>query len=149
RMEQIAPPDTILLAEETRRLAGPWIETTALGLRAVRGLSRQISVFELRGRAHPPSGWRFRDEQALALVGREAEQALLDQLLERSRADGARIIGVAGDAGVGKSRLCFEFVERCLAQGIRVCHIGGTAHGTSMPFSLLTEFLRTYLGITE
>src|SRR5678810_784322 len=44
-----------------------------------------------------------------------------------------RAVGVVGDAGVGKSRVCLEFVERCRAQGLTVHEAHCPAHGATIP----------------
>jgi len=50
-------------------------------------------------------------------------------------------------AGVGKSPLCFEFVERCRTQGIAVYEAHCPAHGTNLPFLPILELFRNYFGI--
>ena len=50
-------------------------------------------------------------------VGRERDMAVLDAALERALAGSAQVVGVVADPGVGKSRLCFEFVERLPSAG--------------------------------
>ncbi len=52
-------------------------------------------------------------------------------------------------AGTGKSRLCYEFAERCRAREIPVYEGHGVAHGKAIPLLPVLEFLRSYFGITE
>ena len=52
-------------------------------------------------------------------VGRQSEMAALEAALERAIAGSAQVVGIVADPGVGKSRLCFEFVERLRAREIR------------------------------
>ena len=59
------------------------------------------------------------------------------------------MIGIVGEAGVGKSRLCHEFAERRRARGVPVYQVAGQAHGKSVPLLPVLQFLRTYFGITE
>src|SRR5262249_48145688 len=51
--------------------------------------------------------------------------------------------------GTGKSRLCYEFAERCRAREIPVYEAHGVAHGKAVPLLPILEFLRGYFGITE
>ena len=59
------------------------------------------------------------------------------------------MVGVVGEAGVGKSRLCLEFVEGCRAKGIAVYEAHCPAHGKAVSFLPLLELLRAYFGIAE
>ena len=45
-------------------------------------------------------------------VGREIEMAVLEGVLQRALQDSGQVVGIVANPGVGKSRLCFEFVER-------------------------------------
>src|SRR5262249_18345570 len=53
------------------------------------------------------------------------------------------------DAGTGKTRLCFEFAERCRARGIPVHKARCVSHGRLIPYVPLLELLRDYFGIEE
>ena len=52
------------------------------------------------------------------------------------------MIGVVADPGVGKSRLCHEFAERCRARGLEVYEAQGQAHGEAIPFLPVLQMLR-------
>jgi hypothetical protein len=56
---------------------------------------------------------------------------------------------VVAEAGTGKSRLCYEFAERCRAREIPVYEAHGVAHGKAVPLLPVLEFFRGYFGITE
>src|SRR5258707_1370257 len=58
-----------------------------------------------------------------------------------------RVVGVVGEAGIGKSRLCFEFAESCRQKGIRVYEARVLAHGRATPFQPVLELMRDYFGI--
>src|SRR5438046_1535542 len=58
-----------------------------------------------------------------------------------------RVVGVVGEAGIGKSRLCFEFAESCRQKGIRVYEARVLAHGRATPFQPVLELLRDYFGL--
>jgi tetratricopeptide (TPR) repeat protein len=61
--------------------------------------------------------------------------------------DEARVVGVVGDAGLGKSRLCFEFAEVCRRRGIRVLESRIFAHGRATPLQPILELFRDALGV--
>ena len=59
------------------------------------------------------------------------------------------VVGVVGEAGVGKSRLCHEFAERCRRRGIPVYEAQGQAHGRAIPFLPVLQYMRSYFDIAE
>ena len=75
--------------------------------------------------------------------------AVLEGALERALQGSGQVVGIVADPGVGKSRLCFEFVERCRARGIFVNEGHCLAHGKTIPYVPILELWRSYFGITE
>ena len=73
---------------------------------------------------------------------------VLERALEQARAGNGQVVGVVADAGTGKSRLCFEFAERCRAKGLRVAQGSGVAHGKNIPLLPILQVFRTYFNIT-
>jgi adenylate cyclase len=107
-----------------------------------------VPVFELTGVG--PLRTRFDVSRARGLtrfVGRDADMRTLDAALESAKRGKGRAIGIVANAGVGKSRLCFEFTERCRAAGMLVLHASGVPHGKNIPLLPILEIIRTYFGI--
>src|SRR3954447_24351278 len=73
----------------------------------------------------------------------------LESALEKALAGEPQVIGIVGEAGVGKSRLCHEFIQRANARGTPVYHAAGQAHATSVPLMPVLEIMRTYFDVTE
>ena len=148
RMEQMATPGEILLTGVTAAAARHFVETTSLGSHAVRGVSEPIEIFRLERLHYAPASVIFRSQTALSpLIGRGAELDLLEAELGSAAAGSPRAVGVVGEAGSGKSRLCFEFAERCHDRGYRVYEARVTAHGHATPYQPILELARDYLGI--
>ena len=82
-------------------------------------------------------------------VGRDRELRGLQEALEQALAGKGRAVGIVGEAGVGKSRLCHEFAERLRAEGVPVYRVAGQAHSKSVPLLPVLEFLRAYFEIAE
>jgi class 3 adenylate cyclase len=112
RMEQLAPPGTIRLTADTRRLVEGWVQVTPLGLVPIKGLSEPVEIFELVGAG--PARTRLQAFAARGLtpfVGRQAELAALHQALERAGAGHGQVVAVIGEAAMGKTRLFHEFTH--------------------------------------
>jgi adenylate cyclase len=148
RMEQLADTGSILVSKETYTAARQFVEVEPLGLQTIRGIAAPVEMFKLRGLQHAPSSGVFRSGRRLSpLTGRAGQfSALLLELENTIKGDG-RVIGVVGEAGIGKSRLCFEFAESCRQKGIRVFEARVLAHGRATPFQPVLELLRDYFGL--
>jgi len=150
RMESLAQPGTVLLSKNTHRLVKDYFDLNPIGKLDVRGKEEAQEVFELI----KAGGAATRLEAAAArgltkFVGRKNSMAALMEAYERVRAGAGQVVGIVGEAGVGKSRLFFEFKNR-LPQGEfgylegRCIHFGG-----AMPYLPILDILRSYFEIEE
>jgi adenylate cyclase len=148
RMEQMADGDRIMITGDTYRAAKQFVEVEPLGSRAVRGIGSPIEIFQLKGLRNAPASEVFRSKSHLnSLIGRDGQLAILDrELADTMRGDG-RVVGVVGEAGIGKSRLCFEFADNCRRRGIRVYEARVLAHGRATPFQPILALFRDFFGI--
>lgn len=147
RMEQAAEEGTILISEATFAAAKQFVEATSLGSYNLKGIAAPVEGYRLLGTRHAPSSDIFRAGQLSPLIGRENESAALELELSNARRGDGRVVGIVGEAGVGKSRLCFEFAESCRHRGIRVYEARVLAHGRATPFQPVLELLRDIFGI--
>ena len=124
RLEQNAPIGGILISRDTYQLVRGLFEVQALDPIAVKGKAEPVRVYAVQ-RARPRA---FRMPQARGVeaaigretrtVGREAELKRLQDAFHLAAGGECRVVTVVGDAGVGKSRLLWEF-ERWLDEGVR------------------------------
>jgi adenylate cyclase len=148
RMEQMAGPDEILLTSDTAAATQHFIETASLGRRAVRGLSEPIEILRLLRLRYAPASVMFRSQHRLSpLIGRAAQLHAFEAELANAANGEARVVCVVGEAGTGKSRLCFEFAERCRERNIRVYESRVRGHGHATPYHPVLELLRDYFSI--
>src|SRR5712691_5455697 len=150
RMEQLAPPGTILLTAATVRLVEGLMRVKALGPMSVKGLAEPVEVCELLG----ASGMRRRLQAATArgltrFVGRQTELAGLAAALAQAGAGHGQVVAVVGEAGVGKSRLLYEFVQAAQTQGWLVLESAGLAYGQATPYFPVLDLLRRYCRLEE
>src|SRR5262249_49108707 len=112
RLQGIAEPNTVVIAEATRRLLGNLFELTDLGVRDLKGLTEPLrawvalrsSTVESRFEALHPSG-------LTALVGRAEETELLLRRWSRAKSGEGQVVLISGEAGIGKSRLTAALLE--------------------------------------
>jgi adenylate cyclase len=150
RIQEIAAPDRVYVTEDTANRVKGYFQLRDLGEFELRGVKGRIRVHELQG----VGALRTRLEVSRArgfsrFVGRAEEMQILEAALERAETGSPQLVGVVGEAGVGKSRLCFEFLERCRARGIMTSEAHGVAHGKNVPLLPILRLFRTFYGITE
>ncbi len=150
RMEQLAEPGRAYLTQHTAQLVGGFFSLRELGQSKLKGTRQPHRVYEIEGLG--PMRTRLEVSRARGFsrfVGRANEIATLDAALQRATEGSGQVVGVVGEAGLGKSRLCLEFVASCRAKGIAVHEAHCPAHGKTVPFLPLLELLRDVFGITD
>jgi adenylate cyclase len=148
RLEHMAEPGAILISRDTYAGAKQFVEVESLGVHTIRGIASPVAIFKLIGRLNAAASDVFRSGQRLLpLIGRDAQLKVLERELANVTEGRGGVVGVVGEAGIGKSRLCFEFAENCRRQGIRVYEARVLAHGRATPFQPVLELLRDFFGI--
>ena len=112
RLQQLAEPGTVVIAEPTRKLLGRRFELRDLGLQMVKGLAEPVAAFTVVGVAR--FGTRFESERAVDLspyVGREGEAAAVSDCWAAACEGRTRVLLISGEAGIGKSRLIAQFAR--------------------------------------
>jgi class 3 adenylate cyclase/tetratricopeptide (TPR) repeat protein len=150
RMEQLAAPGSAYLTEHTAKLVSGFLQLRDLGSFEIKGIRSPVRVHELEGLGRVRTRLDVSRARGFTkFVGRQSEMAALEAALEKAIAGNAQVVGVVAEAGTGKSRLCYEFAERCRAREIPVYEAHGVAHGKAVPFLPMLEFFRSYFGISE
>jgi class 3 adenylate cyclase/tetratricopeptide (TPR) repeat protein len=148
RMEQMAAPGSILLSAHTLASAEGYVEVKALGPTPVKGLDAPLEVYELSRAATIRSRFQAAAVRGLTrFVGRDGEIEQLGQALERAQAGHGQVVAVVGEAGVGKSRLYWEFSHSPRAQRWLVLQSGSVSYGKATNYLPIIELLRAYFSI--
>ena len=113
RLQALAEPGSVVVAESTRRLLGSLFEYQDLGPIALKGIAAPVRAWQVSGKGVTDSRFEALHGVALTpLVGREEEIALLLRR-EREAAQGdGRVVLICGEPGIGKSRLIAALEER-------------------------------------
>lgn len=147
RMEGVATPSSILVSESTHKLTEGYFEFKGLGTTRVKGIREPLAVYEVLGLGPLRTRLQVAALRGLArFVGRQAELERLQEASESARAGQGQIVGVVGDAGVGKSRLYHEFKARS-QRGCMVLETFSVSHGRAFPYLPLIDLLRNYFQI--
>jgi class 3 adenylate cyclase/tetratricopeptide (TPR) repeat protein len=150
RMEQLADPGAILIAPETLALAEGYVQVKSLGLVPVKGLPDPIEIFELIG-----AGSARTRLQAAALrgltrfVGRDAEVEHLRRVLIQADAGRGQVVAIVGEAGVGKSRLTYEFTHSHRVQDWLILEASSVSYGKATSYLQVIDLLKGYFKIGD
>src|SRR5262245_34541268 len=149
-MEQLATPGRIRLTVATLRMVAGLVQVNALGQFPVKGLVEPVEVFELVGASTVRR--RLQAIAALGLtrfVGRQTELVALQQALERAGTGHGQVVAVVGEAGVGKSRLVYEFLHAHHTQGWLVLESASVSYGKATPYFPVIDLLKRYSHIED
>jgi class 3 adenylate cyclase/tetratricopeptide (TPR) repeat protein len=150
RMEQLATPGSIRLTADTLRWAEGFVQVNALGPVPVKGLPEPVNVFELVGATAVRGRLQAADARGLTrFVGRQPELAALRAVLERAGAGHGQVVAVVGEAGVGKSRLVYEFIHSHHTPGWRVLESASVSYGKATPYFPVIDLLKRYTHVED
>ncbi len=147
RLEHLAQPGEICMTEATFRLVRPFCDAVSLGAQDIRGFARPVTVYRLLGLKSAGASEQFGRALLPAYRGRGAELQILEQALREAEAGRGNVVGICAAPGLGKSRLCFEFAERCRERRIPVLEARASPYDYSGPLQPLLEFLRGFFRI--
>jgi class 3 adenylate cyclase/predicted ATPase len=113
RLQGIAEPDSVVMAESTRKMLGELFELADLGPQRLKGVAGATRAFAaLRESSQANRFEALHPDGLAALVGREAECELLLERWAKAKVGEGQVVLISGEAGIGKSRLTAEFLER-------------------------------------
>jgi class 3 adenylate cyclase/tetratricopeptide (TPR) repeat protein len=150
RMEQFAPPGTVRLTAETVRLAEGYVEVRSLGPIPVKGLADPIEIFELTGAGTARTRLQAAVLRGLTrFVGRDAEVEHLRRVLGQAGSGRGQVVAIVGEAGVGKSRLVYEFTHSHRVQDWLILEAPSVSYGKASSSLPVIELLKGYFKIGD
>jgi class 3 adenylate cyclase/tetratricopeptide (TPR) repeat protein len=149
RLQAEAPPGSILISGDTLDLVAGLADCESLGARQFKGLSREISVYRVRGvqsgARRVPAGLQ---RGATRMVGREEPlEAILARWESVAHEQGCQTIAVVGEAGAGKTRLGMELCSRREMADALVLQVHCHEIFAGTPLYPITSFLWTRAGL--
>ena len=150
RMEEIAPPGSIRMTGATFREVEGFVRVESLGSVAVKGFSNPIEAYALVGVTSVRKRLYATVARGLTgFVGRRNEVEIFTRVLQQARAGHGQTLALVGEAGMGKSRLVYEFTHTYLPADWVVLEGTSVSYGKATPYYPLIELMRRYFLIQE
>jgi class 3 adenylate cyclase/tetratricopeptide (TPR) repeat protein len=150
RMEQLADPGAIVITPDTLALAEGYIEVKPLGPVPVKGLADAVEVYEVVGAGPARTRLQATARRGLTrFVGRDAELAQLGRAQRLAGNGQGQIAAIVGEAGVGKSRLVYEFTHSHRLQGWLVLESASVSYGKATSYLPVINLLKGYFKIQD
>jgi class 3 adenylate cyclase len=141
RLQTLATPGSTVVSEHTRKLIEGYFQLKSLGPTKVKGVSEPIELFEVTGLG--PLRTRLQRSAGRGLtkfVGREREMETLTRAAEQARTGHGQIVATVAEAGVGKSRMFYEFKVKNQS-GWMVLEAFSVSHGKASAYLPVIELL--------
>jgi class 3 adenylate cyclase/tetratricopeptide (TPR) repeat protein len=150
RMENMAQPGTTYVTEETFKLTEGFFQFEALGDRKVKGKQESIKTYQVIG----PSTRRTRfdvsaDRGLTPFLGRQRELELLLDSFEHAKAGRGQAVSIVAEAGVGKSRLLYEFRKAVSSEDAVFLEGRCLSYSRSVVFYPIVDILKANFDIRE
>ena len=143
RLQTLAEPGTVNLSEATHRLVHGLVETTFVGTHAIKGKAEPQKVYRLNALLQGAARFEVAVGRGLSpYVGRDRELAVLRRTLGDAREE-LRVIDIAAEPGMGKSRLLYEFRQRIGQEQAFILTGSCSPDGRQTPFLPFIEVVRS------
>ena len=116
RLQALAEPNTVVIADGTHRLVAGLFDMIDLGHRQLKGFATPVRAWRITGEADTEGRFDALHGVATPLVGRAEELELLLQRWQQARAGKGQAVLLSGEPGIGKSRLTAALEERLSAE---------------------------------
>ena len=150
RMESIAEPGNVLVAEKTYRLTRAYFEFETVGPVSVKGKTKDQNAFLLK----ESSGVKTRFEAAVSrglvrFVGRKDSVEALKTKWGRATESTGQVMGIMGEPGIGKSRLMLHFCNTLLEENYQYLQGQCLPHGNSIAYLPIIGLIKSYFMIPK
>ena len=149
RLQALAPTGSIAISEQTRKFVEGYFQLKPLGPTKIKGVSEPVNVYEvvglgpLRTRLERAAGRGF-----TKFVGRQREMDAMTAAAQQAKAGHGQIVAAMAEAGVGKSRLMFEF-KATSATGWMVLEAFSVSHSKASSYLPVIDLLHSYFQIAS
>ena len=150
RMEQLADPGAIVITPETLALVEGYVEVKSLGSVPVKGLADAVEIYEVTEAGPARTRLQATARRGLTrFVGRDAELEQLRRAQQLAGGGHGQVAAIVGEAGVGKSRLVYEFTHSHRLQGWLVLESASVSYGKATSYLPVIDLLKGYFKIQD
>ncbi|HEA67070.1 MAG TPA: adenylate/guanylate cyclase domain-containing protein [Desulfobacterales bacterium] len=150
RMEGLAEPGATYVTVETFKLTEGFFRFEALGERAVKGKEESVNVFRVIAPSTQRTRFDVSAERGLTpFVGRARELELFLDGFERSKAGRGQAFSIVAEAGVGKSRLLYEFRKAVSSEDVTFLEGKCLSYSRGVAYHPVLDVLKSNFEIQE
>ena len=150
RMENAATPGSVMVSENAYKLAKDYFVFKSPDRLQMKGKEKPQQVYQLIKPGEISTRIEASEAKGLTkFVGRKNSMAALKEPLEKAASGSGQIVGIVGEAGVGKSRLFLELKQSLSNNGYTFLEGKCLHYGSSMAYLPVLDILRTYFDINE
>ena len=150
RMETLAEPGSTCVSEDTFKLTEGLFRFEGLGEQEIKGKEKPIRVYRVIAPSTSRTRFDVSAERGLTpFVGRERERELLLDAFERARSGRGQAVSIVSEAGMGKSRLLYEFRKAILNEDITFLEGKCLSFGRGVAYQPITDILKSNFDIRE
>ena len=144
RLQGVAEPNMVVIAESTRKLLGNLFELEDLGAKDLKGIAGPVRAWAaLRASSVESRFEALHATDLTALVGREEELELLLRRWSRAKTGEGQVVLLSGEAGIGKSRLTAALLERVASEPhMRLRYFCSPQHTDSALYPIIGQMER-------
>ena len=150
RMESLAEPGTTYISEDTYKVTEGLFRVEALGEKEVKGKDKPIRVYQVIAPSSRRTRFDVSAERGLTpFVGRQRELELLLDGFERSREGRGQAISVISEAGIGKSRLLYEFRKAVTNEDVTFLEGKCLSYSRNISYHPIVDILKANFDIQD
>ena len=143
RLQGVAEPNSVVIAESTRKLVGYLFELEDLGSHELKGITGMVRAWAALRSASLESRFDALHATGLTeLVGREEELELLLRRWSKARTGEGQVVLLSGEPGIGKSRLTAALLERLIEPHTRLRYFCSPQHTDSAFYPIISQMER-------
>jgi len=150
RLSSLAKPGEILVSPETHRLIAPYFKLEVLPETEIKGIAQPVLPYRVVEESTVQSRFEASQKKGLTeFAGRQDELAALYSCFDKATAGNGQFVSVAGEAGLGKSRLLYEFRHSINRNQITILQGRCQSYGGKTPYLPFINALRRGLQLRE